>query len=333
MTLLRGDDPADVLACAQRLVAGGLVAFATETVYGLGARADDDTAVAGIFAAKGRPMDHPLIVHVASPTEAAAFATTLDGPAQRLIDAFWPGPVTVIVPRRAGMATAAAGGQDSIGLRCPAHPAAQALLRQAAALGVAGVAAPSANRFGRVSPTRAAHVRDEFGPALWVLDGGDCALGIESTIVDCTTGLPVLLRPGTLTRGEVEEALRQRLRAPDALSPRAPGTLEAHYAPSATLRLVESAGLARSLVVYAAEHNTGNMLAVYSRQPISSLPGGVAPVFWQAMPADPLAVAHEMFAVLRDLDARGVRQIWVERPPAEPSWDGVFDRLRRAAAS
>ena len=333
MTLLRGDDPADVLACAQRLAAGGLVAFATETVYGLGARADDDTAVAGIFAAKGRPMDHPLIVHVAGPAEAAAFSTSLAGPAQRLIDAFWPGPVTMIVPRRTGMATAAAGGQASIGLRCPAHPVAQALLRQAAALGMPGVAAPSANRFGRISPTRAAHVQDEFGPSLWVLDGGDCALGIESTIVDCTTGRPVLLRPGTLTRNQVEAALGERLLAPDAHAPRAPGTLEAHYAPRARLRLVESASLAPALAEHAAELNSRNMLAVYSRQPISSLPGGAAPVFWHAMPADPLAVAHQLFAVLRDLDARGVQQIWVERPPSEPGWDGVLDRLRRAAAS
>ena len=333
MTLLRGDDTACVLAAAQRLAAGGLVAFATETVYGLGARADDNAAVAGIFAAKGRPLGHPLIIHVASPAEAATFAASLEGPAQRLIDAFWPGPVTVIVPRRAGMAAAAAGGQASIGLRCPAHPVAQALLREAAALGVAGVAAPSANRFGRISPTRAAHVQAEFGLGLWVLDGGDCALGIESSIVDCTTGLPVLLRPGTLTRTEVEAALGEELRAPDAQAPRAPGTLEAHYAPRATLRLVESASLAPALAEYAAEHKTGNTLAVYSRQPISGLPGGMAPVYWQAMPGDRLAVARELFAVLRDLDARGVQQIWVEQPPAEPSWDGVLDRLRRAAAA
>ncbi len=334
MSLLRGDDPASVQAAAGRLAEGGLVAFATETVYGLGARADADEAVAAIFSAKGRPVDHPLIVHVAGLAQAAVFAASLAGPAQRLIDALWPGPVTVIVPRRAGLAAAAAAGQASVGLRCPAHPVAQALLRQAAALGVAGVAAPSANRFGRISPTRAAHVQAEFGPDLWVLDGGDCALGIESAIVDCSSGAPVLLRPGTLTRGALEAALGERLRPPDAQSPRAPGTLEAHYAPRAALRLVAPADLGpRLAAALGRDPKLRNTLAVYSRQPIGGLAGAVEPVFWQAMPADPLAVAHELFAVLRGLDARGVQQIWVEQPPSEAAWDGVLDRLRRAASS
>ena len=183
--------------------------------------------MAAIFAAKGRPADHPLIVHVADAGQAAVFAAGMPPAALRLVHAFWPGPLTVIVPRASGVAAAAAGGQSSIGLRCPSHPVARALLLQAAQRGVAGVAAPSANRFGRISPTRAAHVASEFGPDLWVLDGGDCAVGIESSIVDVSRGTPVLLRPGVLPRAEIEAVLGEPLHAPDARAPRAPGTLGA----------------------------------------------------------------------------------------------------------
>jgi L-threonylcarbamoyladenylate synthase len=335
MTLLRGDDPAALAAAAQRLADGGLVAFATETVYGLGARADDDAAVAGIFAAKGRPADHPLIVHVAGLAQAAAFAGVLPAAARRLADAFWPGPVTVIVPRVAGVATAAAGGQASIGLRCPSHPVAQALLRAAATLGVNGVAAPSANRFGRVSPTSAAHVAQEFGPDLWVLDGGDCPVGIESTIVDCSRAAPVLLRPGVLTRAQLEAALGEPLHRADADAPRAPGTLASHYAPRARLRLLPAAALARALddlPAGAAGDPTkppGAGLAVYSGQVGEGRPG----VLWHHMPDDPAALAHELFAVLRRFDDAGVAEIWAEQPPGDPAWEGVLDRLRRAASA
>src|SRR6186713_611208 len=183
---LDGHDPAAIESAAERLAAGELVAFATETVYGLAARADDDAAVAKIFAAKGRPADHPLIVHVPDVGSAQVFAADWPAVAQQLAARFWPGPLTLIVPRAPGIAGASAGGQHSIGLRCPSHQVAQARLREAKALGVPGVAAPSANRFGRISPTRAAHVVEEFGDALLVLDGGDCAVGIESSIVDCS---------------------------------------------------------------------------------------------------------------------------------------------------
>jgi len=324
MPLLRGTDPAALAAAARRLADGGLLAFPTETVYGLGARADDDAAVAAIFAAKGRPADHPLIVHVADLAQALPFAAALPEAAHRLALAFWPGPVTLIVPRAPGRAAAAAAGQDSIGLRCPAHPVAQALLRAAAGLGVAGVAGPSANRFGRISPTRAAHVVQEFGDALWVLDGGDCALGIESTIVDFSQGAPALLRPGVLTRAQLEAVLGAPLRAPDARSPRAPGTLASHYAPTARLRLW--AGPALDAALHQADMLPSG-LAVYSRRASSGPPG----LRWQAMPDDPAAVAHELFAVLRQFDAEGRSEIWVEQPPDLPAWDGVIDRLRRAA--
>ena len=330
MPLLDGTRPDAVAAAAQQLARGQLLAFATETVYGLGARADDDAAVAAIFAAKGRPADHPLIVHVADWAQAAPFVAWPGGAAPaalaRLVDAFWPGPVTVIVPRAAGMGAAAAGGQPSIGLRCPAHPVAQALLREAAGRGVAGVAAPSANRFGRVSPTCAAHVLQEFGADLWVLDGGACALGIESTIIDLSRGAPVLLRPGVLTRQQLQAALGQPLGEADAQAPRAPGTLAAHYAPSAPLRLWPAAALAAAL---GAPARLPAGLAVYSRR-AGPLPAGLR---WVTMPDDPAAVAHELFAVLRQLDADGALEIWVEQPPALAAWEGVTDRLRRAATA
>ena len=314
-----------VEAAAQRLQSGQLVAFPTETVYGLGARADDDQAVGRIFAAKGRPADHPLIVHVASIAAAEHFAASLSPAAQRLMAAFWPGPLTLIVPRRTGVAKAAAGGQDSVGLRMPAHPLALSWLQRAAQLGVAGVAGPSANRFGRVSPTTAEHVRQEFGPDLMVLDGGACTVGIESAIVDCTRTPPALLRPGQLSQQQLEQALGLTLAAPDAASPRASGTLESHYAPSVPVRLWATADLAVRLSRPA---QPGEVVAVYSRL---MPPAGLG---WRHRPmaSQSAQVAHDLFSVLRDLDQADVDAIWVERPPAEADWDGVRDRLQRAAA-
>ncbi|WP_077036707.1 L-threonylcarbamoyladenylate synthase [Pelomonas sp. KK5] len=324
--LLDGQDPASIATAARTLAAGELVAMPTETVYGLGARADQDDAVAKIFAAKGRPADHPLIVHVLDAQDAARFTAggALPEPARKLMAAFWPGPMTVIVPRAPGMAAAAAGGQDSVGLRCPAHPVARALLREARALGVIGVAAPSANRFGRVSPTQARHVVDEFEPGLVVLDGGDCEVGIESSIVDCSRGRPVLLRPGVLTPAQIEAALGEPLQAPDASAPRASGTLAAHYAPRAVVRLVETQAIAE----LSGAKQSSPTLAVYSR---TAAPAGLA--LARRMPEDARAAAHELFAVLRDLDAAGAGEIWIERPPAGDAWDGVRDRLSRAAAA
>jgi L-threonylcarbamoyladenylate synthase len=325
--LLDGQVVADVERAAALLAGGELVAFPTETVYGLGARADDDRAVSKIFSAKGRPANHPLIVHVAEPADAARFAANMPLVAQRLIDTFWPGPLTVIVPRAEGIAAAAAGGQNSIGLRCPAHPVARALLRAARAQGVAGVAGPSANRFGRVSPTQAAHVLAEFEDGLAVLDGGACSVGIESSIVDCSRGHPVLLRPGVLARALIEAAAGEPLREPDTQTPRAPGTLAAHYAPTAKLRLMSTPMLVTALQMLAQESLS---LAVYSR----SLALNVAPrVRHRRMPAHPEQAAHELFTVLRELDAEGVQLLWVEMPPPGPEWDGVRDRLQRAAAA
>ncbi len=322
---------------AQRLAAGGLVAFPTETVYGLGARADDNTAVAGIFAAKGRPADHPLIVHLAHAGAVPQFAASISPAAQALMAAFWPGPLTVILPRRADRGSAAAGGQNSIGLRVPAHPVALALLQAAAALGVAGVAAPSANRFGRVSPTTAAHVQQEFAQLpthqLLVLDGGACAVGIESTIVDCTCEPPALLRPGGLSAQQLQAVLGCALGVAGAASPRASGLLASHYAPRARVRLFATAALQLALRQASASGPlpgaAASHFAVYARADLGPLP---AHMLWRQMPADAAGAAHELFAVLRELDAAGVAEIWVEQPPDLPPWDGVRDRLQRAAA-
>jgi L-threonylcarbamoyladenylate synthase len=343
MPLLLAGTPADLDTAARRLADGSLVALPTETVYGLGARADDDVAVARVFAAKGRPSDHPLIVHVADVAAAERYAASLPPAARKLMDAFWPGPVTVIVPRRADVGAAAAGGQDTIGLRCPGHPMARALLERAAALGVHGVAAPSANRFGRISPTRAAHVMEEFAALgedeLAVLDGGDSAVGIESAIVDCSGATPRLLRPGSLSR-ETLRAVLGELAERDEASPRASGTLEAHYAPRAKLRLMGTAELRSGIELLGSDLKSAPgsqpVLALYSRSPVAALlPGKRLPerMLHRPMPDDAARAAHDLFADLRELDAAGVRLIWVETPPDTPEWEGVRDRLTRAAAA
>ena len=326
-----GNDETAIEQAARTLAAGELVAFATETVYGLGADAGSDSAVAKIFAAKGRPADHPLIVHLADLWALPLFASDVPEFALRLIKAYWPGPLTVILPRRDGVAAAAAGGQATIGLRCPAHPVAHALLRACSQQQppVRGIAAPSANQFGRVSPTTAEHVRQEFGDGLLVLDGGACPVGIESSIVDCSRGVPVLLRPGTLTREQLEAACGQRLRDPDELhdaAPRASGTLESHYAPKARVRLMDASSLQSALDLLGAE---AAGIATYSRAILRTRSGKV---LRRRMPDDASETARQLFAVLREFDARGVQLIWVETPPDSAEWEGVRDRLKRAAA-
>ena len=319
--------------------------FPTETVYGLGADAASDAAMAKIFAAKGRPSDHPLIVHVADADPGGAgvahFAASVPDFAQKLMRAFWPGPLTLILPRRPGVGAAAAGGQDSIGLRCPSHPVARALLRACSALGVHGVAGPSANKFGRVSPTTAAHVQQEFGNQLLILDGGACDVGIESTIVDCTRGAPVLLRPGILTREQIEAACGQKLLSkeelesgdsgPAAPAPRASGTLAAHYAPNAKVRLMDAGALQTALDLLGADIDQSKArIAIYSRTILRSRSSRV---IRRRMPDDASATAQQLFAVLREFDAQGATLIWVETVPGIPEWEGVRDRLQRASAA
>lgn len=335
---LNASAPGAIEAAAQQLAAGRLVGMPTETVYGLAADAGNASAVRRIFEAKGRPSDHPVIVHIAPPATGdaagwraavAPFARDVPEFASALMQAFWPGPLTLILPRQPEVAAVAAGGQDSVGLRCPSHPVAQSLLLAAQALGVAGVAAPSANRFGRVSPTTAAHVAEEFADldreALLILDGGACPVGIESTLVDCSRAAPVLLRPGMITAAQIEAACGLALRERDAAAPRASGTLLSHYAPRATVRLMPAQQLQAALDVLGADAKN---IAVYARQAVRA----ARAVPQRRMPNDAQQAAQELFAVLRELDATGVRLIWVETPPDGPAWDGVRDRLQRAAA-
>jgi L-threonylcarbamoyladenylate synthase len=338
--------PLTVAAAADILKAGGLVALPTETVYGLGADASNDSAVAQIFTTKGRPADHPLIVHVADAAGAEYFAASMPNFARALIAALWPGPLTVIVPRREGVGAAAAGGQNSIGLRCPSHPVALELLRACAQRGVMGVAAPSANKFGKVSPTTAQHVQGEFGDAVPVLDGGACSVGIESTIIDCTRAAPVLLRPGVLSVAQLEAVMGCKLLSNDELlvhysvgleannapkntvldAPRASGTLASHYAPNARVRLMDAKALQTALDLLG--EDAAN-IAIYSRAILMSKSSRI---IRRRMPDDALATAQQLFAVLRGFDDQGVKLIWVEMPPLEAEWDGVRDRLQRAAA-
>jgi L-threonylcarbamoyladenylate synthase len=345
--ILDGQSPQSIVAAAQALQRGDLLGLPTETVYGLAADAGNDAAVGKIFEAKGRPANHPLIVHVASAQGVQRFASHVPEFAQRLMDAFWPGPLTLILPRRPEVAAVAAGGQNSVGLRCPSHATAHAVLQSAEALGVFGVAAPSANLFGRVSPTTAAHVAGEFGDDLLIIDGGPCEVGIESTIVDCSRAAPVLLRPGVLTPQQLSEACGVTVitpTAPDADAPRASGTLESHYAPTATVQLMTALELQSAIEAYVSNANrtasegaagsaaaTGTV-AIWSRSPVQLHAASAALFQWQAMPLSAQDCAHQLFAQLRDFDAQGAAHIWVEAPPQSPEWDGVRDRLTRAAA-
>jgi L-threonylcarbamoyladenylate synthase len=353
--IIDGSNPASIEQAAEVIAAGGLVGLPTETVYGLAADAANEVAVAKIFAAKGRPSEHPLIVHVADAANASRFAADIPAFAQKLMDAFWPGPLTLILPRRPDIAAAAAGGQNSIGLRCPSHPVALALLKACAARGIYGLAAPSANQFGRVSPTTAQHVQGEFAGTPYadmpILDGGACSVGIESTIVDCSRGVPVLLRPGVLTATQIEyacgqnlvsnspfnsllkeEQSRQEIRRLEADlmplkdAPRASGMLESHYAPKAKLRLMDAKALQTALDILGADAKN---IAVYSRQQMQS---DSTTILFRRMPEDAAQAAQQLFATLRELDQPDIKLIWVETPPEDAVWDGVRDRVTRAAA-
>ncbi|MDB5824834.1 MAG: threonylcarbamoyl-AMP synthase [Herminiimonas sp.] len=328
-------DLAAIGVAARLLEAGELVAFPTETVYGLGADAENPTAIAKIYAAKGRPSNHPVIVHIASHAEAARWAADLPEQAHRLIAAFWPGPLTLIVKRAASISAAVSGGQDTIGLRCPSHPVAQALMH-AFKNGKGGIAAPSANKFGHVSPTTAQHVRDEFGadgcgPVRCVLEGGQSTVGIESTIVDlsrmATLG-PVLLRPGSISVDAIEAIIGLRPMAPDQGAPRVSGSLQSHYAPRSPVALVASADCATTLRALLERGRSVAVISTGAAQPETSGRQAAAVV---SLPAEPSGYAHGLYAALRQLDAIGADLILVEAPPRDAAWSGVWDRLQRAA--
>lgn len=332
-------DEGRIAQAAQRLLAGGLVAFPTETVYGLGGDAENPQAIERIYAAKGRPSNHPVIVHVAPEADLLHWASSVPEAAQRLIDHFWPGPLTLILPRAEHIPAAVAGGQDTIGLRCPSHPVAQALLRAFAALkpsGQGGVAAPSANKFGQVSPTRAAHVRAEFpelgDDTLIILEGGASQVGIESTIIDLSRleqGVgPVLLRPGHITAEQIAAVLGGPVGLPDAAAPRVSGSLKAHYAPRTPLRLVPGDALTAA-VQQALQAGGSVALAVFQPTGLTH-PGIVAE---HQCAADPNTFARDLYHLLRMLDAFRAGQIIMQAPPDTPAWRAVCDRLGRAAAA
>lgn len=320
-------DPAAIAAAARALEAGQLVAFPTETVYGLGADAENPQAVAAIYAAKGRPQDHPVIVHLAPEAPLGYWAADIPPEAHALAEAFWPGPLTMILKRAPNIPDAVSGGQDTVGLRCPSHPVALALLRAFKA-GKGGVAAPSANKFGHVSPTLARHVQDEFGrdgSVAMVLDGGASEVGIESTIVDLSrlaTHGPVLLRPGHVSAEAIAAVIDRLPAAPDAAAPRASGTLESHYAPHTPVAMQERPVLLRTLDALAA---AGRKVALihYSDMPATHAA--------RRLPSAPGGFAHALYAALRAMDGEGADVILVEAPPQDGAWLGVNDRLRRAA--
>jgi L-threonylcarbamoyladenylate synthase len=329
-------DLPSIHAAARKLEQGGLVAFPTETVYGLGADAENPVAIARIYAAKGRPSNHPVIVHLPPQADIGYWADSIPAQAHQLISAFWPGPLTLVLKRAARIPGTVSGGQDSVGLRCPSHPVAQALLR-AFKLGKGGVAAPSANKFGHVSPTTAQHVRDEFGaggrnPVDCILDGGQSAVGIESTILDLSrssTHGPVLLRPGHIGAERIAEIIGILPRMPDAGAPRASGTLESHYAPRTPIALVASEQLPDTLQRLL---SAGKKVALMHSS-VFAFSDAIAQSSCVriALPPAPEDYAHDLYAALRAMDAANADIILVEAPPNDSRWQGVNDRLRRAA--
>lgn len=306
----------DIARAAHILRSGGLVAFPTETVYGLGADASSAAAMAKLYAVKRRPADHPVIVHFASADAAFGWAREVPESARKLAKAFWPGPLTLVLKRSQKAQDFVTGGQETVGLRLPSHPVARELLQ----LFGRGVAAPSANRFGRVSPTTAAHVRDDLGGDVdLVLEGGPTEVGIESTILDLSGAGPVLLRPGRISRQELEQVLGSPVLEKSAGSPRHSGGLERHYAPHTPARLVPSYDLDKEI----ARLKEKVALLAFSR-PDERVD------YWLRMPRDPHAYAQKLYAALRELDTAGCAEILVEAPPEAPEWAAVGDRLKRA---
>ncbi len=330
-----------IRSAVQVLERGGLVAFPTETVYGLGADAENPQAVRRIFAVKGRPATHPLIVHLAAPDDLDAWARAVPAPARRLAEACWPGPLTLVLGRRSRVPDAVTGGGDTVGLRVPSHPVAQELLRafSAGRSDGAAVAAPSANRYGRVSPTTAEHVRADLGDDVdLVLDGGPARVGVESTIVDCQGAVPEVLRLGGVSLERLAEvlgslpALAPEVRRGADLEPgsaqpvRASGMSGAHYAPAARVILVDDAGeavrRANALAV------TGAVVAVLAPTVVDGLDVAVI----ELEPAGPASdYARVLYERLRQADRLGATDIVAVLPPAGGLGDAVRDRLARAA--
>jgi L-threonylcarbamoyladenylate synthase len=313
---------AELEAAVDALRDGELVAFPTETVYGLGANASNPVAVRRVFELKGRPPSHPVIVHIDQKKYLKRWVREISPAAEKLADAFWPGPLTLVLPRAESVHDHVTGGQDSVAIRIPSHPMAQQLLD---AFG-GGIAAPSANRFGRLSATRAEHVQDEFGDAVKViLDGGECQVGLESTIVSCLDGSVRLLRPGQVTLGALRATVGEVLIGPDSSAPRVPGSLAGHYAPTTPLTIVpggEVDALAESL------SEGGQRIAVLAqRLPLKTYQY----VTWVNAGNRANSFGHDLYANLRALDKAGCARILVQEVPGDERWDAIRDRLARAA--
>jgi L-threonylcarbamoyladenylate synthase len=313
----------DITLAVETLRAGGLVAMPTETVYGLAADAENELAVRRIFAAKGRPADHPLIVHLASANELSRWVAHVPEQATLLAAAFWPGPLTLILPRSPKAAPAVTGGLETIGVRVPAHPVAQALLQTFGG----GLAAPSANRFGRVSPTTAQHVWDELGEQIpLILEGGECAVGVESTILDLSQEEPCLLRPGAITPTQIEQILQRPLVDPATNATRCSGRLESHYAPRAAVEIVAWEHLVRQSELWQA---SGKRVALLSE----TCPAACKKELWIPLPQEPAACARRLYAALREADQLGAEIALVVAPPNIGLGFAVADRLQKAAAA
>jgi L-threonylcarbamoyladenylate synthase len=316
----------DIEGAAVALRQGKLVAFPTETVYGLGADAENAEAVARIFAVKGRPSSHPLIVHLASADDLPHWAAEVPDAARRLAVACWPGPLTLLLRKSARVPAATTGGLDSVGLRVPAHPVALELLRRFGG----GVAAPSANRFGRVSPTRAEHVARDLGDDIdMLLDGGECDVGVESTILDLTHDVPVLLRPGGITVARLESLLGVSVSRTLTVTTRAPGLLPSHYAPLARVEIVavaELAARAREL------QRTGERVALLlSNLDDANVIGTSKETVLLNLGPDAISAAQRLYSALREADARGASVVLASPPAAEGLGEALADRLSKAA--
>lgn len=318
------DDGKASSSAASMLRDGGVVAFPTETVYGLGADAANRQAVRRIFGIKGRPADHPLIVHLADPGMIDRWARDVPADALRLAERFWPGPLTIILRRSATVSDLVTGGLDTVGLRVPAHPVDQNLLREFGG----GVAAPSANRFGRISPTCADHVRDELGstPDL-ILDGGDCQVGLESTIISLVHDRPVLLRPGGISLPQLCEALGREVAHPGQPDPalRAPGCHASHYAPLTPSSIISAVHLSAVLQESVAAGESAAILCY--TEPVTA-PYPVSQCL--LLPNDPIGYGQALYASLRRLDSESYDKILIEAPPESETWRAVRDRLCRA---
>lgn len=329
-------DGEEIKSASTLLKAGQLVAFPTETVYGLGCDAANADALARLYRVKGRPGDHPVIVHLASVEQLSDWAETVPEQALALAEKFWPGPMTLILKKSKKVLSAVSGGQDTVGLRIPSHPVALALLKEFNS----GIAAPSANKHGKISPTTAEHVSSELGDLVAkVLDGGQCTVGIESTIIDLSGGMPRILRPGMITLEQIDAVLKDAKKAgksdkskkskqdanANSVAPRAPGTLSSHYAPSTGLKLFAHENLPRAIAT--AENLMMRVAVMAFSDPINC----AAVITWKQLSEEPAECARQLYAAMRELDTVGADYIIVEEPPELEEWIGILDRLRRAA--